>query len=106
MLATQQLSTRGAVPHILVAIAAIAAYLTLDTLTGNAVADGTIGVLLGLYLTSGPAARAIDVIMGDRFTAQAIWNTAQGHRWLALNGLVLLGGWAVILLGMIALVGA
>jgi hypothetical protein len=62
--------------------------------------------MLGLYVCSCPARNTIDVMFADRFALGRIWSSRSGRGWLALNGLVLLGGWAAIWLGMTRLVGA
>ena len=77
-----------------------------DVLTPSLVLDGSIGVLLGLYVCSCPARNTIDVLFADRFAAGRIWSTLSGRGWLALNGLVLVGGWLAIWCGMTRLVGA
>ena len=66
---------------------------------------GSLGVLLGLYICSHPAANAVDLIFFERgairrFTKQPAW-----LGWLALNLLVLLAGWTVILIGTTYLTG-
>jgi hypothetical protein len=80
--------------------------LYFGSLTGRAVVDGVLGGMLGLYVCSLPARQAIDVLFADRFALRRIWSTRSGAGWLALNGLVLLVGWLVILLGMIQLIRA
>jgi hypothetical protein len=90
----------------LVAMAYLIPICTLDTLTGSTVVDGSIGVLLGLYLAAQPACNTIDALFANRFALQTIWSTWFGRGWLALNGLVLLLGWGVIWLGMVNLINA
>jgi hypothetical protein len=91
--------------HLLLALAYGAPMVLLDTLTQSAVVDGAIGVLLGLYLCSLPARNALDVVFANRFVPGLIWRSRAGRGWLALNGLVVLAGWIIILLGMVSLVG-
>ena len=69
------------------------------TLTGNNKLDGSIGVLLGLFICAHPAANLLDVLL---FTDSAggggsSWRSALA--WLALNLLVLFSGWNVIVIG-------
>ncbi len=92
---------------LLIALAVLAlayggALYFLHTLTGNNKLDGSIGVLLGLYICSQPAANAIDALFfARRGNSQSAWAEV---RWLALNALVLILGWLVITLGIIRLV--
>ncbi len=71
----------------------------LGTLTGNHIADGSIGVLLGLYICSHPAANAIDLLFFRRHAARDLVAGAKGATWLALNALVLAAGWFDIWIG-------
>lgn len=69
------------------------------TLTGNNKLDGSIGVLLGLYICANPAANMLDILF---FEGRAGWEGSPGRStilWLALNLLVLFSGWNVILIG-------
>jgi hypothetical protein len=67
------------------------------------VLDGSIGLALGLYLCSHPAANAVDVLLFERDTMSRIseWPVV---RWLALNLLVLLTGRMVVFIGLRRLV--
>ena len=91
---------------MLLAAAYGAALYGLGTVSGNAILDGVVGVLLGLYLCSYPARATIDVLFADRFAFQQVWSRWSGKAWLALHGLVLLSGWVVVFAGMVCLVGA
>ena len=71
----------------------------LGTLTGTPWLDGALGVMLGLYISSHPAANAIDVLFADRFAMRRITSTRFGVYWLLLNVLVLGAGWSVIFVG-------
>jgi hypothetical protein len=60
---------------------------------------GAVGVLLGLFICSRPAANGIELMFLERGAlgrAVARWN---GVGWLALNLLVLLVGWLVLVVG-------
>jgi hypothetical protein len=63
------------------------------------VVDGTLGVLLGLYICSHPAANGIDLIFVERGAFRRVTARWSGVSWLALNGLVLFVGWLVIVAG-------
>ncbi len=91
---------------ILLASAYGTALYGLGTVSGNAILDGIVGVLLGLYLCSCPARATIDVLFADRFAFEQVWSRWSGKAWLAGHGLVMLGGWVVVFVGMVCLVGA
>jgi hypothetical protein len=69
------------------------------TLTGNNKLDGSIGVLLGLFICAHPAANLLDALLfsGNTGGGSSSWRSALA--WLALNLLVLFSGWNVIVIG-------
>jgi hypothetical protein len=74
----------------------------LPALTGEPKLDAAIGVVLGLYTCSHPAANAIDALFYSRGRlARASW---LGLGWLALNVAVMLVGWLAIVGGVMRLV--
>ena len=80
-----------------------AAYLTwasyFRALDGSPLVDGTIGVLLGLYICAHPAANGIDLFFLERGAFRRKTMRWGGVSWLALNGLVMFVGWLVIVAG-------
>ncbi len=90
---------------MLLALAYLGLLYLLHTLTGDNVLDGVIGVVLGLYTCSLPAANAVDLIFAERSTSLAVSSLRAGGWWLALNLLTLLAGWIVIVVGAIRLFG-
>jgi hypothetical protein len=68
-------------------------------LDGSPLVDGTIGVLLGLYICSHPAANGVDLIFLERGAFRRVTSRWSGVRWLALNGVVMFVGWLVIVAG-------
>jgi hypothetical protein len=76
----------------------------LGTLTGTDTADGSIGVILGLYICSHPAANAIDVLFLERGGLRRVSSEWAGIGWLALNLAVVFAGWLVIVIGTTRLV--
>ena len=69
-------------------------------LTGSVRLDGSLGLLLGLYVCSHPAANMLDMLLF--MTAdirEGITSTRSGQFWLALNALTLLAGWVAIFSG-------
>lgn len=92
--------------HILAGLGYSAFALSLDWHTATMALEGSIGVLLGLYICSCPAKNTIDVLFADRFAAARIWSRLDGRAWLALNGLTLVAGTVAIMAGMVRLIGA
>jgi hypothetical protein len=66
--------------------------------TGTATLDGAIGVMLGLYVCSHPAANAVDSLLFGRGVPQ-VSSKPLDVLWLVLNLLALLTGWLVIFIG-------
>jgi len=75
------------------------------TLTGMNEVDGIIGVLLGLYICSNPAANLVDMLFFRRSARRQFSSGRSAVLWLALNMLVLLIGWIVIFVGTTRFVG-
>jgi hypothetical protein len=84
---------------VLLGLLYIGLMLWLHTLTGLTVLDGSIGVLLGLYICSHPAANAIDALFFDRISLRRFSIDWAGMRWFGLNILVLAVGYVVIVIG-------
>jgi hypothetical protein len=84
---------------ILMAMAYGGLRLWLPTLTGNPLVDGVIGIVLGLYICSHPAANAVDLLFFQRHSLQQLTSGWSGLGWLALNLLTLLMGWLMIATG-------
>ena len=84
---------------ILFAIAYIGWLYFQRTLTGNNKLDGSIGVLLGLFICTHPAANLLDMVLfaGSAGRDSSSWRSTLA--WLALNLLVLFSGWNVIFIG-------
>jgi hypothetical protein len=66
--------------------------------TGTQTLDGALGVILGLYVCSHPAANAVDRLLFGRGVPR-ISSKPFDALWLALNLLALLAGWLAILVG-------
>jgi len=83
-----------------------AALLTVQPrVTGVALLDGTLGLALGLYICSHPAAAAIDLFYLDRLTLRRIASHWSDLGWLALNLLVMIAGCLVTIAGATQFVG-
>ncbi len=76
----------------------------LPTLTGSFTADGIIGVLLGLYTCSQPAANVIDLLFFERNMLRHLprWLVLG---WVALNLLGLAAGYVAIVTGVMRFAG-
>ena len=92
-------NTRRLCALLLPAAAYLAWAFHFRPLEGSRLVDGTIGVLLGLYICSHPAANGIDLIFLERGAFHRVASRWSGVGWLALNGLVMFVGWLVIVAG-------
>ncbi|HSB05797.1 MAG TPA: hypothetical protein VLK23_11435 [Thermodesulfobacteriota bacterium] len=72
-------------------------------LTGSDEIDGIMGVVLGLYICSHPAAHLVDLLFFRRGVRQE-WSSRRAFLWFALNLLVMLIGWSAIFAGATRLV--
>jgi hypothetical protein len=70
-------------------------------LTGMPLLEGFVGVALGLYICSHPAATVIKMLFYERYTLREISSEWTTLWWLLLNLLVLLAGWIVIFYGLV-----
>lgn len=86
------------------ALGYVGALWLFGTLMGNDIVDGSIGVLLGLYVCSQPAANAIDVLFFRRQVGRELVAGMGGTFWLALNLLTLAVGWVAIWIGALRFV--
>ena len=74
-------------------------------LTSNIRLDGTIGMLLGLYICSHPAANMLDMLLFmTADTRERIFISNIGCFWLGLNALTLLASWVTIFSGALRFV--
>ena len=64
----------------------------------NAV-NGGMGVLLGLFICSRPAANGIDLFFLERGGVRLALSGWSGLEWLLLNAVVMIIGWVVIVVG-------
>ena len=77
-----------------------------STLTGTNSLDGIIGVVLGLYICSHPAANLIDMLFYRRGICYHFSSNRSAFWWLTLNVLVLLVSGVVIFVGTTRLIGS
>jgi hypothetical protein len=89
---------------LLLSVAYGSLFRYLHTLLGTNVLEGAVGVVLGLYICSHPAANAVDILFFHRVALHPSTSRWSDFGWLALNVMVLLAGWLVIVLGATRLV--
>jgi hypothetical protein len=70
--------------------------ILLGTITGRTQADGIVGVILGLYVSSFPARHFVDLLVYWKTEANRFSTRGALGWWIALNAAVLLAGWLVI----------
>jgi hypothetical protein len=75
------------------------------TITGRDFVDGIIGVLLGLYICSHPAANLVDMLFYSHGVRRPFSSKRAVLSWLALNMIVLLTGCLSIFIGTTRIVG-
>ena len=73
--------------------------ITFHTFTGQLRLDGVIGIVVGLYICSHPAANVVDMIIFGRYTLRLGLSKRNYFLWWGLNLLVLLAGLGVIVTG-------
>ena len=75
------------------------------TLTGRYVLDGIIGVVLGLYISSHPAAHLVEMLFYRRAMRYPFSSRRSVVLWISLNVLVLFISGIVIFVGTTRLIG-
>jgi hypothetical protein len=63
--------------------------------SGNSIMDGMVGIVLGLFICSRPAANGIDLLFVERGAFKRVVKQRAGIAWFLLNGLVMAVGWFV-----------
>ena len=75
------------------------------TLTGAHNVDGVVGVLLGLYICSRPAANVVDLLFFGRAGQSGFPLKRSAAVWWVLNALAFVAGWVAIFVGTTRLIG-
>lgn len=75
------------------------------SITGIRWVDGSLGVLLGLFICSRPAGNAVDLLFFQRAAMRQISSEWPGVAWLGLNLLVMAIGTLVTILGATRIAG-
>jgi hypothetical protein len=80
-----------------------AAYGTLiyiwQGILGDAMLDGAIGIVLGLYTCSHPASYFLNLLFFERGAVPDDPGTPTGWSWAGFNVFVMIVGWMVVVLG-------
>jgi hypothetical protein len=84
---------------VLLGIGYCSFFLFFYTLTGSTTLDGTIGVLLGLYIGSHPAAHLLDLLYLPQGKRREFLSSEPGAVWLIVNLLILVVGIFTIVIG-------
>jgi hypothetical protein len=84
---------------LLVAVLFILLLSRARLLTASVILDGTIGIVVGLYVCAQPAANAVTMLLFEKHPLQSFPSRNAFLGWLLLNLLVLAAGWADIFLG-------
>jgi hypothetical protein len=84
---------------VLVAVAYAVTFHYTMTLTGSVRMDGVIGVMLGLYICSHPAANFLDLFLFSGRSAPKFASLRSAFLWFAFNVLVMAAGWFDIFIG-------
>ena len=84
---------------VLLGIVYGSAFLFVYTITGSTTLDGIIGVLLGLYIGSHPAARMLDLLYLQSRARQELLSSEAGMSWLIAIVLVFVTGLITIIIG-------
>jgi hypothetical protein len=90
---------------LLLAIGYIGGLALFPALTSSDRLVGSIGILLGLFIASHPAANGLDLLLFTHAEErEALAASRAGQVWLGLNLLALLAGWALIFAGSLHIV--
>jgi hypothetical protein len=84
---------------VLLAGAYILLIYSLPILTGTNKIDGSIGVVLGLYICSHPAANLLDMLLFDRGAHTLGTSRRALFTWIGLNTVMVMLAWIVITVG-------
>jgi len=68
-------------------------------MTGSEMIEGIIGVLLGLYICSHPAANLVDILFFGHGVRRQFSSKGAAVLWVGFNVMVLLTGWLSIFVG-------
>jgi hypothetical protein len=85
---------------VVLAVVYVGWMITQPPITNMPRLDGVMGVLLGLFICSRPAANYLDLL----FTRDRASSDRSLIGWLALNGVVMFVGWLVITIGATKLI--
>jgi hypothetical protein len=90
---------------VLVSLFYLGGLTALHTFTGMPRIDGSIGIVLGLFICSRPASNLVDLVL---FSRTIPWQTSSRRAdviWLGLNVLAMIAGCVVLFSGAVRLAG-
>jgi hypothetical protein len=73
---------------------------------GDAMLDGAIGIVLGLYTCSHPASYFLNLLFFERGAVPDDPRTPTGWRWAGFNVAVMVVGWLVVVVGAMQMAGS
>jgi len=77
----------------------------IGTISGSNRLDGTLGILLGLFIGSQPAANMLDILLFMKAdTRESLITTNSGRFWLLMNLLTVFAAWGVVFIGALRFV--
>jgi len=77
----------------------------IGSISGSNRLDGTLGILLGLFIGSQPAANMLDILLFMKAdTRESLITTNSGRLWLFMNLLTIFAAWAVVFIGALRFV--
>jgi len=73
---------------------------------GDAVLDGAIGIVLGLYTCSHPASYFLNLLFFERGAMREDPGMPTGWTWAGFNVVVMIVGWLVVVVGAMQMAGS
>jgi hypothetical protein len=73
---------------------------------GDAVLDGAIGIVLGLYTCSHPASYFLNLLFFERGSVPDDPRVPTGWSWAGFNVVVMIVGWLVVVVGAMQMAGS
>jgi hypothetical protein len=73
---------------------------------GNAMLDGGLGIILGLYTCSHPASYFLNLLFFERGAVAQAPGMPTGWSWAGFNVLVMIVGWLIVIVGALTMAGS
>jgi hypothetical protein len=75
-------------------------------IVGNAMLDGALGIILGLYTCSHPASYFLNLLFFERGGVAQDAGMPTGWSWAGFNVLVMIVGWLIVVVGALQIAGS